>query len=340
VIGIVALNLGGPDSPETVEPFLRNLFADPEVIQLGWARFLQPLVARYIARRRAPFSRAAYAQIGGRSPIRQESEAQAAAVAEAMGRRGVPARPYVAMGCWHPFSEEAVAAMRADGITRMVALPLYPHYSRTTTGSSFTALARAAAGTGLEIAQVERYPDAPGYIEALCERVREAQETLPESARDEAPVLFSAHGLPESYIERGDPYLDDIRITVATVTRRLGLGPRAQLCFQSRLGRKKWLGPYTEHAIDRLAEAGHTALLICPVAFTGEHIETLQEIDILYRERAAALGVTHFARARTVGCHPAFIEALAALAIAAARGRGWAQQESSRVALTPGQTGR
>jgi ferrochelatase len=166
--------------------------------------------------------------------------------------------------------------------------------------------------------------------------VREAQALLPESARDEAPVLFSAHGLPESYIERGDPYLDDIRITVAAVTRRLGFGPRAQLCFQSRLGRKKWLGPYTEHAIDRLAEAGHTALLICPIAFTGEHIETLQEIDILYRERAAALGITHFARARTVGCHPAFINALATLAIAAARGRGWVPQEDSRVALGPG----
>jgi ferrochelatase len=323
-LGVVALNLGGPDSLEAVEPFLRNLFADPEVIQLGWARFLQPLLSRFIARRRAPFSRAAYAQIGGRSPIREESQAQAAAIAAAMTAKGLPARPYVAMGCWHPFSHEAVASMRADGITRVVAVPLYPHYSRSTTGSSFHALDQAAAGTGLEIVRVERYPDAPGYLEALCERVRQAEATLPDPARDEAPVLFSAHGLPESYIRRGDPYLDDIRITVAAATRRLGLGPRAQLCFQSRLGRQKWLGPYTEEAIDRLAEAGHSAVLICPVAFTGEHIETLQEIDILDRERAAALGITQFARARTVGCHPAFIDALADLAVAAASGRGWA----------------
>ena len=178
-------------------------------------------------------------------------------------------------------------------------------------------------GTFAQKEGAQRYAELPGYIDAFCERLREAQATLPEPARDEAPVLFSAHGLPESYIERGDPYLDDIRITVATVTRRLGLGPRAQLCFQSRLGRRKWLGPYTEQAIERLAEAGHTALVICPVAFTGEHIETLQEIDILYRERAAALGITHFARARTVGCHPAFIDALAALAVAAASERGW-----------------
>jgi protoporphyrin/coproporphyrin ferrochelatase len=322
-IGVVALNLGGPDSPEAVQPFLRRLFSDPEVIQLGWARFLQPLLARLIAWRRAPLSRAAYAQIGGRSPIRDESQAQAAAVAEGMTGRGLPARPYLAMACWHPLSDEAVAAMRADGITRAVAVPLYPHYSRSTTGSSFRALARAVAGTGIEVAEVERYPDAPGYIEALCERVREAQNMLPESLRNDAPVLFSAHGLPESYIRRGDPYLDDIRITVAAVTRRLGLGPRAQLCFQSRVGPQKWLGPYTEEAIDRLAEAGHTALVICPVAFTGEHIETLQEIDILYRDRAAARGIKHFARARTVGCHPAFIDALAALAVDAAAKRGW-----------------
>jgi ferrochelatase len=322
-LAVVALNLGGPDSPEAVQPFLRNLFADPEVIQLGWARFLQRPLARLIAWRRAPFSRAAYAQIGGRSPIREESEAQAAAVAQAMEGKGLPARPYVAMGCWHPFSEEAVAAMRSDGVDRVVAVPLYPHYSRSTTGSSFHALERAATGSGLDIARVERYPDAPGYVEAVANRVREAQATLPEPARDEAPVLFSAHGLPESYIRRGDPYLDDIRITVAAVTRKLGLGPRAQLCFQSRLGRQKWLGPYTEEAIDRVAESGHTALVICPVAFTGEHIETLQEIDILYRERATAHGITHFARARTVGTHPAFIDALATLAVAAARSR-WA----------------
>jgi ferrochelatase len=154
--------------------------------------------------------------------------------------------------------------------------------------------------------------------------VREAQDRLPAELRDEAPVLFSAHGLPESYIRAGDRYLDDVRITVAAATRRLGVGSRAQLCFQSRLGRQKWLGPYTEEAIDRVAEAGHPAVVVCPVAFTGEHIETLQEIDILYKDRATALGIKHFARARTVGLHPAFIDALGTLAIAAARARGWA----------------
>jgi ferrochelatase len=322
-LAIVLLNLGGPDSPEAIEPFLRNLFADPDVIQLGWLRPLQPLFARLIARRRAPSSRAAYQQIGGRSPILGETTDQARAVAVELQRRGYPALPFVAMACWRPFSSDAVAAIRAAGIQRAIAVPLFPHYSLTTTGSSFKALDRARAGTPIQVARVDHYPDAPGYVEALCDRVQEAIATLPEQYRASAPVLFSAHGLPESYIRKGDPYLDEIRTTVAAATQRLGIRGREQLAFQSRLGRQKWLGPYTEDALDELAAAGHKAVVVCPVAFTGEHIETLQEIDILYRERAEKRGITHFARARTVGCHPAFIGALADLSETAARASGW-----------------
>jgi ferrochelatase len=322
-LGIVALNLGGPDSLDAVEPFLRNLFADPDVIQLGWLRPFQPLFARMVARRRAPYSREAYQQIGGASPIRAESTDQATQIATELERRGRTARPYVAMACWSPFSADAIASMRGDGVRRAIAVPLFPHYSLTTTGSLFKALDRAAAGSGIEIARVESYPDAPGYVEALCDRVTEAIATLPEADRTTAPVVFSAHGLPESYIRKGDPYLDEIRMTVTAAARRLGLGGRHQLAFQSRLGRQKWLGPYTEDALDALAAAGHRAVVVCPVAFTGEHIETLQEIDILYRERALKKGIVHFARARTVGCHPAFIGALAELADGAARARGW-----------------
>jgi len=323
-LGVVALNLGAPDSLDDVQPFLERLFGDPEVIQLGWMSFLQRPLARMIARRRAPESRKAYAEIGGRSPIREESTAQAAAIAAEQGRRGIPCRPYVSMAAWHPLAEEAAAAMKADDVTRAVAVPLYPHYSRATTGASKRDVDRAAAATGLEVAHVDRYPDAPGFIEALCDRIGEAAATLPEALRDEAPVLFSAHGLPESYIRKGDPYLDDVRITVEAVARRLKLGPRAQLAFQSRVGPQKWLGPYTEQALDALADAGNKAVVVCPVAFTGEHIETLQEIDILYKERAQKAGIVHFARARTVGCHPAFIAALADLVEATVRTRGWA----------------
>ena len=323
-LGIVALNLGGPGSLDEVEPFLRRLFGDPDVIQLGWARPLQPLLARLIAKRRAPFSRAAYAQIGGRSPIAAESKAQATAVAEELGRRGIAAFPTVAMAAWHPDADEALAELAAQGVTRAVALPLYPHESRTTTGSSLGQLetARARRG-GIEIASIRRYPDAEGFVRAVADRVEEAVATLPPADRDQAPVLFSAHGLPEVYIQRGDPYLDDVRITVAAVSARLRLGARARLCFQSRVGPQRWLGPSTEVALDELAAAGTKAVVVVPIAFTGEHIETLQEIDILYKERAERAGIVRFARARTVGCHPAFIGALADLVEAAARGRSW-----------------
>jgi ferrochelatase len=324
-IAIVGLNLGGPDTLDDVEPFLYNMFRDPDVIQLGWARPLQPLLARFISRRRAPLSRAAYAQIGGRSPIYPETLAQVTAVADALSAAGVPARPYVAMACWHPFSHEAVAAIRKDGVRRAVALPLFPQYSETTTGSSLKALARAAtaAGGDVEIATVRSYPDAPGFIDAVADTITEAMATLPDDLGAEAPVVFSAHGLPEAYIRRGDPYLDEIRTTVAAVSRRLNLGTRARLAFQSRVGRQRWLGPYTEHALDELADAGTRAVVVCPIAFTGEHVETLQELDIVYRERAAARGLVCFARAKTVGTHPAFIAALAELCRTAGRAQGW-----------------
>jgi protoporphyrin/coproporphyrin ferrochelatase len=323
-LGLIALNLGGPSSLDDVEPFLRRLFGDPDVIQLGWARPLQPLLAWLVARRRAKFSRAAYAQIGGRSPITEETTAQAKAVAEVLAGRGIPTVPVIAMAAWHPLADAALATLAARGVRRAIALPLYPQESRTTTGSSLGQLEKARkAHPEMEIAAVRRYPDAEGYLRAVVERIEEAMRTLsPEEART-APILFSAHGLPEAYIRRGDPYLDDVRITVEAVARRMGLGARARLCFQSRVGPQRWLGPTTEEVLDELAAAGTQAVLVVPIAFTGEHIETLQEIDILYRERAEKAGITQFARARTVGIHPAFINTLADLAEGAARARGW-----------------
>jgi ferrochelatase len=326
-IGLVVMNLGGPSSLDDVEPFLRRLFGDPDVIQLGWLSFLQPLLARTIAKRRGPLSRAAYQQIGGRSPIREETTAQADAVAAELARRGLAVKPVVAMAAWHPFADEALGALAAQGIERAIALPLYPHESRTTTGSSLNQLEHARArqaGAAIEIAAIRRYPDADGYVRAVVERVEDAIATLPAEHRATAPVMFSAHGLPEVYIKRGDPYLDDVRLTVETVSRRLGLGARARLCFQSRVGPQRWLGPTTEAVLDELAAAGTPAVVVVPIAFTGEHIETLQEIDILYKDRATHAGIKHFARARTVGCHPAFIAALADLVEATAHARGWA----------------
>ena len=201
-------------------------------------------------------------------------------------------------------------------------MPLYPHRSRTTSGSAFRTIEAALAD--IATIRIEGYATAPGYIAALCERISEASAQLPESERATAPVLFSAHGLPEAYVRRGDPYLDEVRSTVAAVTRRLRWRAARNSPFRSRVGRQRWLAPTTEQALDSLAAAGHRAVVVVPISFTGEHVETLQEIDILYRERAAARGITSFARARAVGCHPAFVSELAGLLVSAARARGWA----------------
>jgi protoporphyrin/coproporphyrin ferrochelatase len=322
-LGLIALNLGGPGSLDDVRPFLQRLFADPEVLQIRWSP-LRKFVAWRIARGRAPFSREAYAQIGGRSPILEETTAQARAVADLLAARGIETVPVVAMAAWHPLADEALATLAARGVERAIALPLYPQESRTTTDSSLNQIETARARhPGLEVASVRRYPDADGYLRAVVERIDDAIATLPPEHAATAPVLFSAHGLPEDYIRKGDPYLDDIRITVEAVSRRMRLGARARLCFQSRVGPKRWLSPTTEATIDELAAAGTPAIVVVPIAFTGEHIETLQEIDILYRERAEKAGITHFARARTVGTHPAFIGALADMTESAARARGW-----------------
>ena len=322
-IGLVALNLGGPGSLDDVRPFLQRLFADPEVLQIRWS-LLRNYVAWSIARKRAPYSRQAYAQIGGRSPILAETTAQAQAVTDALAARGIETIPAVAMAAWHPLAEETLATLAARGVRRVIALPLYPQESRTTTDSSLNQLEEARARhPGVEIAAIRRYPDAEGYLRAVVARIEEAIATLPPEHAAMAPVLFSAHGLPEAYIRKGDPYLDDIRITVEAVSRRMKLGPRGRLSFQSKVGRQRWLGPSTETVLEEMAAAGERAVVVVPIAFTGEHVETLQEIDILFRERAEKAGIVHFARARTVGTHPSFITALADLAEAAARERGW-----------------
>ncbi len=322
-IGIIALNLGGPDSLDDVRPFLERLFNDPEVLQIGWSP-PRKLLAWWIARDREPLARKAYAQIGGRSPILGETTAQAQAVTAALAARGIATVPVVAMAAWHPLADEALATLSARGVRRAIALPLYPQESHTTTRASLSQIEAARTRQpGMEIAAIRRYPDAEGYLRAVVERIDAAIATLPPEHAATAPVLFSAHGLPEAYIRKGDPYLDDIRITVEAVSRRMALGARARLCFQSKVGRKRWLGPSTETLLDKLAAAGERAVVVVPIAFTGEHIETLQELDILLRQRAEKAGITHFARARTVGTHPAFIAALADLAEGAARARGW-----------------
>jgi ferrochelatase len=312
---VLLLQMGGPDSLDAVEPFLLNLFSDRDIIRVGPA-VLQPLIARFIVRRRAPKVAGYYERIGGKSPIRELTEAQARALQE---RLGPDFSCFVAMRYWHPTTIEALAAIRREGITRVVALSLYPHYSRATTGSSLNELRRVLgeAGVRFDVVTVDRFYDHPLYIAALCERIEAGLARFPH--REEVHLLFSAHSLPQSFIEAGDPYLDHILATVRLVMDRLG-DVNYHLGFQSRAGPVKWLEPSTEEMLQRLATAGCANLLMVPLSFVSDHIETLYEIDVQYAEEAAALGIDTFRRVESLNSSPLFIDCLAELVGKAVKG--------------------
>lgn len=310
---VLLLQMGGPDSLDAVEPFLVNLFSDRDIIRIGPA-FLQPLIARFIAKRRAPKVRGYYEAIGGRSPIRELTEEQGRALAE---RLGPGYRAFIAMRYWRPSTIEALAAIRREGIGRVVALSLYPHYSRATTGSSFNELARvlSEAGAEFDVIPVDRFYDHPRYIDALAEKIREGLDTFHPLA--DVEILFSAHSLPQSFIDEGDPYLSQIEETVRLVMERFGEIPH-HLAFQSRAGPVKWLEPDTEKMLAHLAAHGCKNLLIVPLSFVSDHIETLYEIDIQYAREAFRLGYSRVWRTSSLNSSPAFIDCLADLVVKAA----------------------
>ncbi len=315
-LAVVLFNLGGPDSPQAVEPFLRNLFGDPAILSLP--AFLRLPLASVIARRRAPLARQIYAKIGGASPILGETQAQAAALDKALADRGVSAKCFIAMRCWHPFSDETAAAIKAWGAGRIVYLPLYPQFSTTTTGSAFDDFNRAARAAGLAVptSRMCCYPDDPGFMEAEAELV---QNTLtgPKAGVDYR-LLLSAHGLPERTVAKGDPYQWQVERTAHALVDRLGIeGLDWAVCYQSRVGPLEWIGPATDAEIRRAGRDGK-GVVIAPIAFVSEHSETLVELDIEYRHLAQSCGVPDYRRVPTVGTHSRFIEGLADLALQAA----------------------
>lgn len=305
---VLLLQMGGPDSIDAVEPFLFNLFCDRDIIRIGPA-FLQPLIARFIARRRAPKSAAFYAEIGGKSPIRELTEHQARSL-ECM--LGPEFRCFVAMRYWKPTTIEALTALKTEGISRIIALSLYPHYSRATTGSSINELKRVLALSGVEfsVSYIDRFFDHHLYIEALCSRIEEGLAGFTE--REGVHLLFSVHSLPQSFIDEGDPYLDHILQTVRLVMERLG-DLEYHLSFQSRAGPVKWLEPSTEDMLKKLAAARCDNLLVVPLSFVSDHIETLYEIDIQYAKEAQLLGIGNFRRSPSLNDSPKFIKCLAEL---------------------------
>lgn len=310
-IGLVVLNMGGPDSLSAVRPFLYRLFSDRDLIQLPAGALLQKPFAALISLLRAPKVRLNYAQIGGKSPQLMWTERQVEGVARELGAQ---VRPYVAMRYWTPRADETVRRMKADGIEQAVVLSLYPHYTRATTGSSLNDFARAVAKhhPRLRTTVIREWYDWPAYLDALASRVREGLERFHEMARDEVTILFSAHALPQSFIDRGDPYLEHVQATVTGVMARLGGNPWS-LAFQSRSGPVQWMEPDTVDEIDRLAATGTPGVLIVPVSFVSDHIETLQEIDFEYRMHAEKAGLPRFERAPSLNDHADFLKALAGL---------------------------
>ena len=304
-IAVVLFNLGGPDSLDAVQPFLRNLFSDRAII--GLPGFLRLPLARFISSRRASKAREIYRQIGGSSPILGQTEAQARALEGALGH-DEEWRAFVCMRYWHPMTEKVVQRVRKFGPDWVVLLPLYPQYSTTTTGSSFKIWRQTVARLNVPTQSVRSYPTDEGFISASVELIKKG---LADAGTGPVRLLFSAHGLPERIVKAGDPYQSQVEETARAISARLD-GVDSVVCYQSRVGPLKWIGPSTETEIRRAA-ADKVGIVLYPLSFVSEHSETLVELDIEYRHLAEKAGVTTYVRVPTVGTHPLFIGGLAKL---------------------------
>ena len=317
---ILLFNLGGPDDLASVEPFLVSLFSDREIIELPFGATLQPVMARVIARLRGPSVRRNYARIGGGSPQLRITKQQAAAL-EAQLNGGTPEKPYrvfIAMRYSRPSCEDALHAIASAGIRRIVTLTLFPHYSKATTGSSRRELERLLAAPTwrscrFEVTHIDRYAGDPRYLDAMASSVASAWNAIPDGRRNDTVVVFSAHGLPQKFIDEGDPYVDDIETTRRGILERLQLPGRQVLAYQSRTGPVKWIGPGTEETLEQLGREGVRDVLVVPLSFVSDHIETLYEVDMLFADAARDAGIVHYRRTEALNTAPLFVGALAGL---------------------------
>jgi ferrochelatase len=329
-VGVILLNLGGPDSIQAVKPFLYNLFSDRQIIRLG-PPFLQKPLAWLISTIRSKKTEKMYRIIGGKSPILDITMAQAKALEEALnsppphppprggrvreGVTGLKFKVYVGMRYWHPFIEDVISEIYTDGIRKLIALSLYPQYSVTTSGSSLSKFKEVISSYQMETINIPSWHNHSLYIEALVDMIKKGIESfytsslIPHpSSFEDIHVLFSAHSLPKKIIQQGDPYEQQTIDTIREITKRIPL--KWHLGYQSKSGPVEWLGPSTEEKLQELAKKKIKNVLIVPISFVSDHIETLFEIDILYRDLAEKLGM-NFRRADSLNTHPKFIEALA-----------------------------
>jgi len=311
-LGVVLFQLGGPDSLEAIEPFLYNLFSDPDIIDFPFARIARQPLAKLISATRARHVRHHYQEIGGRSPILEFTRRQAQAL-EAELRHDSDARVVVAMRYWHPFTAQAIAELEAHAPHEVVLLPLYPQYSRTTTGSSINEWWRRFHPNGWnpQVHVVSEFHDDARYIDTLAAAIDESLAAFDDPA--EVDMVFSAHSVPMDVIEAGDPYQQQIERTVDLVWERGGWPGRRHLCYQSKVGASKWLQPSMHATIQRLAEQGSRRVLVVPVSFVSDHVETLHEIDIEHRAQARSLGIQEFRLMPGFNDSPRFIGVLADL---------------------------
>ncbi|HET6566461.1 MAG TPA: ferrochelatase [Rhodothermales bacterium] len=319
-VGVVVLNLGGPDKVDDVRPFLYNLFMDPAIIDFPFGGGLRHALSNYIAKTRSKKVGHDYEVIGGGSPINRLTEEQARRLEHVLNEKygadaGVTFKTYIAMRYWHPFSEEAAVQMEADGITKVVLLPLYPHYSKTTTGSSLQywwVLTEEKEIPAWPTTYVFEYAANPKYVRAVSERIDEALQRFPKHVRPDVHLVFSAHGTPVKEMkERRDPYCCLVHSTVEQVMNLRGNDRPFHVSFQSKVGPAEWLTPSTLDKLRDLGEQGVSAVCVIPIAFVTDHIETAYELDVLVRAEAEHNGIEHFEVTSGLNCHPLFIEALA-----------------------------
>jgi ferrochelatase len=327
-VGVVIFQLGGPDSLAAVEPFLYNLFCDPDIIDFPFSRLGRSALARLISKTRAKKATRHYAAIGG-SPIRRFTEQQACALEARLMRDGVDARCVVAMRYWHPFTAEAIAQLQNEdaGVDQVVLLPLYPQYSGTTTGSSLNEWRRQWKDA-VPTSCVAPFYRNPQYIAAVVERIDEALARFPDPQA--VPLVFSAHGVPVSVIEKGDPYQQHIEETVGLVMEQGGWSNDHRLCYQSKVGASRWLEPSLRQTLRQVASEKRREVCIVPISFVSDHVETLGEIDHHAREEARLLGIERFEMTRGLNDSPKFIQALAELVLAAIREPGAEIQDQER----------
>jgi protoporphyrin/coproporphyrin ferrochelatase len=343
-VGVVLLNLGGPDRTEDVAPFLYNLFMDPAIIDIPVGGRLRHYLCRLISRLRAKKVGKDYEVIGGGSPInrltREQSHSLQKCLNAAWGRpNDVEFFTYIAMRYWHPFSEEAAEQMQKDGVNKVVLLPLYPQYSKTTTGSSLVywhALTENQEIPAWPTTYVFEYAANPKYIQSVSERIDEALQRFPRKVRERVHLVFSAHGTPlKEMKERRDPYCCLINSSVDRVMTARGFDRPYHVAFQSKVGPGEWLTPSTPDKLEELGHEGHDAVLIVPIAFVTDHIETSFELDIEVREEAEEAGIQHYEVTSGLNCHPLFIESLAEATVSQLVLPSRNGQDQSQVQLKP-----